>query len=100
MKEILKNIEHIRKEKGFKQAVLAEMLGVKQNTYSQYITRNDDIKLSLLSQISDKLGISVIDIITYPDKYVPETDRCTQCKTKDEIIKNLNEYISILKARK
>jgi DNA-binding Xre family transcriptional regulator len=71
MKYILKNIEAIRKEKGIKQTVIAEQLGIKQNSYSSYITRNEDIKFSLLSRIADKLEVSVVDIITYPEKYVP-----------------------------
>jgi len=100
MEKILQNIEAIRKKKGIKQVVIAEKLGRKQNTYSQYITRNHDIKFSLLSRIADKLEVPIIDIITYPDKYVPETDSCIKCREKDEIIKNLNEYIKMLNRRK
>ncbi|MDR1683384.1 MAG: helix-turn-helix domain-containing protein [Candidatus Symbiothrix sp.] len=40
MINILEKIETIRKEKGIKQSVIAEQLGVKQNTYSQYMTWN------------------------------------------------------------
>lgn len=97
MNEIIKNIEAIRKQKGIKQAVLAELLGVKQSAYSQYITRSNDIPYSRLLQISEKLGISVIDIITFPDHYVLESNCCDNCKEKDIIIKNLNDYINILK---
>jgi transcriptional regulator with XRE-family HTH domain len=99
MENILLNIEAIRKEKRVKQEVIAERLGVNQNTYSQYITRNQDIKFGLLSRIADKLEVSVIDIITYPEKYVPETNYCVKCSDKDEIIKNLNEYIKILTSK-
>lgn len=100
METILQNIEAIRKEKGITQEVIAEMLGKKQNTYSQYITRSTDIPFSRLSQIADKLNVRVIDIITYPKKYVPETEKCTGCKEKDLIIKNLTEYIEMLKKGK
>ncbi len=100
MKALLLNIEAIRKEKAIKQTVIAEMLGVKQNTYSQYITRSEDIKYSRLSQIADKLGVSVIDIITYPVKYVPEVDKCEGCRDKEKIIKNLNKYIEVLEKKK
>ena len=95
----MQNIESIRHEKGIKQTVLAERLGIKQNTYSQYMTRNLDIKFGALSRIADKLGVSVVDIITYPEKYtlIDETYPCLQCKEKDETIRNLNEYIATLK---
>jgi len=98
--EILKNIEAIRKEKGIKQSVIAELLGVKQPAYSHCINRSEDIWFGKLLQISNILEVSVIDIITYPQKYVPETDHCNSCKEKDKIIRNLNEYIETLKKKK
>lgn len=70
MEDILKNIEAIRKEKNVKQAVIASTLGVSQSAYSNYITRNTDIYYCRLSQIANALGVSVIDIITYPKKYI------------------------------
>jgi len=99
MEDILKNIEAIRKEKGIKQAVIAEMLGVGQSAYSNYVNRNNDIPYSRLSQIANILQVSTVDIITHPVKYVPETDKCSSCKEKDLIIKNLNEYMEILKEK-
>ena len=101
MIDITKNIEAIRKEKRIKQEVIAAGLGIKQNTYSTYITRNSDVTFSRLSQISDVLQTPIIDIITYPEKYVPETSQrlCENCMEKDRIIQNLNEYIEMLKKK-
>ena len=96
MNTIASNIEEIRKKVGVKQTDLAEKLGVSQGTYSGYLTQNQDIKYGLILDIANKLNVPVIDIITYPDKYVPESDVCEKCKTKDETIKNLNDYINIL----
>ncbi|MDR1544454.1 MAG: helix-turn-helix domain-containing protein [Prevotellaceae bacterium] len=96
---ILANIEAIRKEKRMNQDVLAELLGVKQNTYSQYINRSNDIPFKRLSQIADKLGVSVIDIITYPERYVPKSEICKACADKEEIIITLNKYIKILEKK-
>lgn len=70
MENILENIEAIRKQKGIKQSVIAEALGVKQPAYSNYITRNSDIYYNRLSQIANILEVRVIDIITYPKEYV------------------------------
>jgi len=60
MENILKQIEQIRKEKGIKQAVIADLLGIKQNTYSNYVCRSSDIPYLRLSRIADKLNVSVI----------------------------------------
>lgn len=100
MEKILENIETIRKEKRIKQAVLAEILGIKQSAYSNYINRESDISWSRLLQISNAFGMDVIDVITYPVKYSPVAEQCENCKEKDKIIQNLNEYIEILKKRK
>ena len=100
MDNIFKNIESIRKKKSVKQEVLAEMLGVTQGTYSGYITQNKDIRYSLLLDIANKLGVSVVDIITYPEKYVPEDEGCISCREKDETIRNLNDYINLLTKRR
>lgn len=100
MKTIQEQIEQIRKDKGLKQSYVANKLGISQSTYSQYFTRNTDIRFSLVSQICDILGVSIVDAITYPIKYVQldEVPKvCAECKKKDLIIENLNNYIEILK---
>lgn len=101
MESILKNIEAIRKEKHIKQEVIAAELGIKQSSYSSYITRESDITFSRLSHISDILGISVVDIITWPEKYVPESDSqsCKRCEENDNTIKHLNRYIALLEKK-
>ena len=104
MKKILENIEAIRREKGFSQEYMATKLKIKQPAYSRYFQVQDDMKLSLLEQIADILGVSIVDIATYPVKYVPEdqmaTPACEECKQKDEIIDNLNLLIKQLKQKK
>ena len=101
MENILKNIEAIRKEKRIKQEVIASELGIKQSSYSSYITRESDITFSRLSQISDILGVSVIDIITYPERYVPETSmkQCENCAEKDRTIAHLNMLIKMMERK-
>lgn len=69
MNKVLENIELIRKSKGLKQSDMSERLGIAQSSYSRLITETGDIKLSMLQRIADILEISVVDIITYPDKY-------------------------------
>jgi transcriptional regulator with XRE-family HTH domain len=100
MNDIGANIEAIRKEKGIKQEVLAQMLGVTQGTYSGYLTQNKDLKYGRILEIANILNVNVVDLITYPEKFVPESDACLKCKEKDEIIRNLNDFISVLTKKK
>lgn len=103
MKKIILNIEAIRKEKGIKQSVIAESLGITQGAYSQYVWRNQDLKYNKIVDIANILKVSVVDVITYPDKYVPISEiknECAECKKKDLIIENLNNYIELLKKQK
>lgn len=99
MEKILQNIEAIRKEKRINQEVIAEALGVKQPAYSAYINRNSDPTYGKLLQIGNILGVSVIDIITWPEKWGP-VSRCKDCEEKDRIIQNLNNYIEVLEKNK
>ena len=101
MENILKNIETIRKEKRIKQEVIAAELGIKQSSYSSFITRESDITYSRLLQISECLGVSVIDLIAWPEKYILASSekQCKECEAKDVTITNLNKYIEILEKK-
>lgn len=92
------NIENIRKEKGVKQTVIAEKLGITQSTYSEKVRHFTDFKYSVLSGIAEILEVSVIDIITYPERWAPETETCAGCREKNRTIANLNKYIEKLEA--
>ena len=98
MENILKNIEAIRKEKHIRQEEVAARLGIKQSSYSSYITRGSDITFSRLEKISEILGVSVIDLIGWPERYVAASsvaDCGSNCE-KDATIANLNKYIELL----
>ena len=98
MENILKNIEAVRKSKRIKQEVLAAELGIKQSSYSSYITRGSDITFSRLEKISEILGVSVIDLIGWPERYVAASSvvDCDSNCEKDATIANLNKYIELL----
>lgn len=97
MTNILDNIEAIRKEKGLKQAVVGTILGVSQSAYSNYITRNSDIYYNRLSHIADALGVRVIDIITYPKKYV---DSSTILENTSQVEEKVTLQIELKKEKK
>ena len=98
VEKILKNIEEIRKDKHIKQEVIAAELGIKQSSYSSYITRGSDITFSRLEKISEILGVSVIDLIGWPERYVAASSvvDCDSNCEKDATIANLNKYIELL----
>ena len=101
MVNILENIEAIRKEKHIKQEEMAAKLGIKQSSYSSLIIRHSDISYSRLVQISEILGVSVIDLIGWPDTYVSVSSlqHCSECIAKDATITNLNKYIELLEKK-
>lgn len=101
MVEILKNIEAVRKERRVKQELIAKELGVTQSAYSNYVNRNMDIPFSRLSQIANILGVDVVDIIKYPEHFVPESAQrgCEQCAEKDKIISQMSNYIELLQGK-
>lgn len=96
MNKILENLEAIRIEKGLKQEFVAQRIGISQQAYSRYFSDQDDMKVSRLQQICSALDVSLVDVVTWPEHYVPEseaTPQCAECKKKDEIIDNLNELL-------
>lgn len=101
MIEICKKIEEIRNEKNMTQKRMGELLGnMSQQSYSQYI-QGSDMTIGMVERIAKIYNMSIVDILTYPEKYVPEgssTPDCEECKKKDEIIENLNAYIRMLKS--
>ena len=100
MDDISKRIKEVYKEHGYKQEFIAEKMGVKQSTLSEKLSNGNDIKYSLILEISEITNIPVVDFITYPDKYVQETISCKSCATKDEIIENLNMLLRQFKKKK
>ncbi len=74
MNDILKNIKAIRRERGFGQEYMAERLGVSQPAYLNWEKGKRDLSYTALMRIADIFEVDVIDIITYPDRYVKESD--------------------------
>lgn len=68
--KLIQNIIQIRNSKGLTKRSMAEALGINEASYGRI--ENGKIALSYrqLADIARTLQMSVIDIITYPDKYV------------------------------
>lgn len=59
MEMVFKNIRGLREDKDLKQRELAEILGVSQNTYSQYETGVIALTDQVLIKLADFYGVSV-----------------------------------------
>lgn len=67
---LIKNIARLINDKHIKQAALAEYAGISQSQMSKVLKGEVSLSIKQLSSIARCLETSVIDIITYPDKYV------------------------------
>jgi transcriptional regulator with XRE-family HTH domain len=73
MKKILENIKAIRLEKSFSQEYMAEKMGIEQVGYGLIENGKRKLRYETLEQIAIILDKPVIDIITWPEKYVKKT---------------------------
>lgn len=68
--DIHKNIKEIREQKAINQQVIADALNVDIAVVSRIEKGTRPLKVTELEIIANALGISVIDLITYPKKYI------------------------------
>ena len=89
--KVIENIRTIRLEKGIPQKAIADSLSVDDSVISNIENGKRELKVSELEIIARCLGVEVIDLFTYPDKYVPvragedsSVDAVLQVKLKSE----------------
>lgn len=70
--KILKNIIAIRNKRGFSQEYVASKIGMKQSGYGLIERGIRGLNITTLLQIAIALETDIINIITYPKKYVDE----------------------------
>lgn len=68
--KLIDNIKLIRLEKNIKQEVIADVLGFDIANYSRIENGKQDLRIGQLEKIASLFGMNVIDIYTYPKKYV------------------------------
>ena len=68
--DIIDNIKKIRAEKGLNQLDIALAIGCSDSNWSKIENGKQLLKVNQLSKIADALGVSVVDLITYPKKFV------------------------------
>ena len=70
-KDILANIIKIRNDRGLTQAAVADSIEVDYSSYSKLESGVTKLSLERLEKIASFFNMDLIDILTYPQKYVP-----------------------------
>ncbi len=70
MDKVLENIRTIRESKGYSQESFAEMLHLTQSAYARFERGASKTDLKIVRAIADAFGMSLIDLISYPKKYI------------------------------
>ncbi len=105
--KIVDNIRKIRIEKGIPQKAIADAMSLNDSAVSNLENGKRDLKVKDLEKIASALDVRVIDLFTWPDRYVKadgdDTVEVTvQIKvkeqTRDEVLKLLvgEENIELL----
>jgi transcriptional regulator with XRE-family HTH domain len=67
---VIENIKKIRQEKGLTQLDIALALDFDQSNWNKIENGSQQLKVNHLEKIAQVLGVEVIDLFTYPKKYV------------------------------
>jgi transcriptional regulator with XRE-family HTH domain len=92
-KKVLQNIITIRNSKGFTQDYVASKLGMKQAGYALIEKGQRGLQFELLEQIAIIFEVSIVDIITYPDKYQKQGTQDQVTKVLVELEVSNDEFI-------
>ncbi len=71
--KIIQNLVKIKNEKNFTQKAIGQMGGIDESQFSRVLNGSVGLSMDQLEDIASGLGMNVIDIITYPEVYVPRT---------------------------
>jgi transcriptional regulator with XRE-family HTH domain len=84
-KKILQNIFSIRKQIGLSQENIADVLQISAASYSKFESGNVEITVDRLAKIADCFSMSLIDVITYPQKYSLSTNNTKKTRILVEL---------------
>ncbi|WP_373827801.1 helix-turn-helix domain-containing protein [Bacteroides heparinolyticus] len=86
MDSILENIRKIRESKGYTQEVIADKLKMTQAKYARFERGATKTDLSIVRKVADFFEMSLVDLISYPQKLIDpeliEKDNRTQQEVK------------------
>jgi transcriptional regulator with XRE-family HTH domain len=70
MKKIYSTIKNLREKNGKTQADLADVLNLDTSGYGKLERGTTDITLTKLEILAEYYNMTVVDLISYPDKYI------------------------------
>lgn len=73
-KTILANIRTLREKRNFSQEALADLMNITQSQYARFERGATKTDLETLISFSEAIGISLVDLITYPDRLLNVQD--------------------------
>ncbi len=92
---ILSNVSKIMKDKNLKQAYLADLAGTSPANMSKILKGTVKLQLYHVSNLATNLHMSVIDLLTYPVIYVPNTEKQSKTKVLVELEISPNELVKM-----
>lgn len=91
------NLRKLINDKQLKQATLADYAETSASQFSRMLNGELALSLQHVANIATKLRMSVIDIFTYPEKYVPESrgpeDRREKVSVTFEVDPEKRDYL-------
>ncbi|MDR1763429.1 MAG: helix-turn-helix transcriptional regulator [Dysgonamonadaceae bacterium] len=70
MNKILSNVRIIRERKNLSQEQIADLMGLTQSAYARFERGATKTDLETLQKFCDVVGYSLVEVITYPKRYV------------------------------
>ncbi|HET6244828.1 MAG: helix-turn-helix transcriptional regulator [Bacteroidetes bacterium] len=94
-------IRYFRNLKGWSQDVMADKLDISLPAYSKIERDITDVSFSRLNQICKVLGITLIELLSYPSKSTDQNNLLkTLAEKEKEIIKLQKKIIELLEKKK
>lgn len=92
---VIENIKAIRKEKGITQQVIADALNYDIANWSRVENRKQDLKVNQLADIAMVLEVRVIDLFTYPKKFIDsdEVEAAERISVTFEVSPDKRDYL-------
>lgn len=75
MHPVVENIRKIIMDKGITQVAASELVGTSASQMSKILNGEVQISIWQISNFATNLGMEIIDVFTYPNKYVKAEDR-------------------------
>ena len=80
-------IKEIREKAGLSQDAMAEIMNISQSTYARFETQTSKIDLDRLEVFAKALNMTILDVITFPDRYINVVDIGKEInRTEPEVI--------------